>query len=240
MGAGATAAGGTLLPWERIGTTTRYGRYATDVERRAIEKALALAAPPGTALDVGCEGGRWTEVAAARGWAPVCTEVNQISLDACKRRVPSATCILTSPDDTALPCATGSIGLLLCIEVGPVIHRDWFIAEADRVLRLGGYLVGVCWNRRSWRGFAYHSMPGLRVRKPNPWYGFPLSYPMWRRQLRARGFQFVHQEGYSWIPFRRASDSPLVPLAVALERALGLRRLAGISPMVAFVARKDA
>src|SRR5437868_3665503 len=121
MGSVATVATTTtdLTPWERIGTRTRYGRYATAVEQRVIEAALAHARPDGVALDVGCEGGRWSVLAAEAGWPLVCTDVSQSSLDACQQRVPSAQCLLVGPEDSRLPAEDGSVGLLLCIEVAP-------------------------------------------------------------------------------------------------------------------------
>ncbi len=232
------ASRGDLTPWERIGTQTRYGRYATKVERGVIEEALAHTRPSGIALDVGSEGVRWSELAAAAGWQVICTDVSQSSLDACQARVPSARCIHVGPEDARLPVEDGSVGLLLCVEVAPVIHRDWFIGEAARVLRSGGQLIGVCWNRRSWRGLLYHKTPLVRIRNASYWYGYPLSYPEWRAELGRAGFSMQRQVGYAWLPFRRSSDSPLVPFAAFVEGALGVRRLPSLSPMIAFSARK--
>ena len=56
---------------------------------------------------------------------------------------------------------------------------------------------------------------------------------------RRCGFRIHHEEGYCWFPFRRASNSALVPYAVRVERGLGLGKLASVSPWVAFVAKKQ-
>src|SRR5205823_10177061 len=141
---------------------------------------------------------------------------DQHSLDICKKRIPTATCVFVSPDDKRIPSDTENIALVLCIEVEQVIHAHWFIDEAFRVLQKGGVIVGVFWNRSSWRGLTYLTIPSLRARvqaNNNYWYGYPLSYPAWRKEFCERGFTMVHEEGYGWPPFRRNSDSPFVPVA---------------------------
>ncbi len=213
---------GNATQWETIATQSRYGRYASEIERRAIVKALRLCGRTGSALEIGSDGGRWAELLAQQGWSMLCTDTNQESLIRCQRRVPSATCIHVEPDAVGFPCASASQDMLLCVEVAPVIHADWFIDEAYRVLRKRGWLVGVIWNRSSWRGLLYHA----------------LAYPAWRARLCERGFQLLHEEGYAWPPFRRTSNSPLVPIASHIEHLLGLRRLVDVSPMIAFVAQK--
>jgi SAM-dependent methyltransferase len=227
------------LSWETVATKSRYGCYASEIEERAILKALSLIPSPGTALDLGCEGGRWSKVLSDLGWQLICMDVDQRSLNICKKRIPTATCVLVSPDDSAILCDAESIGLVLCIQVAPVIHADWFIDEAFRVLQKGGWVVGVFWNRSSWRGLVYHSIPALRVKGSNYWIGYPLSYLAWRKRFCNRGFTMVYEEGYSWLPFRRSSNSPLVPVAARVERYLSLRKLVSVSPMIAFIARKD-
>ena len=229
----------TTPPWERIITQTQYGRYASHVEETLIKQALALLPVPTTALDIGCEGGRWTVVLAERGWQVIATDVSQDSLALCQRRVPSAQCVLAGPDEPTLPCADASARLILCIEVGPVVHSEWFPAEVTRVIQPGGLLVAVCWNRSSWRGWLYHRAKRIRAAGSTSAYGYPLPYPAFRTRLRGMGWTFLAERGYSWLPFRRTSNSRLIPTAAWMERGLGLQRLARISPMIVFLARKE-
>jgi hypothetical protein len=42
----------------------------------------------------------------------------------------------------------------------------------------------------------------------------------------------------AWAPFTRKSDARLIPLATALERVLGLRRLPALSPLIVVTARR--
>ena len=225
---------------EKIGLTTRWGRYLTGIEQQAVNEALRLSSAAGDALEVGCQGGRWSAMLAAREWHVTCTDVDESALRICQARIPAAKCILVKPEDRSLPSVAGSADLLLCIEVFPVMHSDWFAVEAQRVLRPGGMLVGVFLNRRSLRGpfvllrdkLASGQLPGDAA------HYYSRSYVPWKRKLQRLMFQFVFERGFCWFPFSRRSDSALIPACAAAERALGLQCLPGVSPWIAFVARK--
>lgn len=64
-GVGPTAE--NLTFWERVNVTTRWGRYLTSVERSAVLRAASMADAPGTSLEVGCDGGRWSSLLASKG-----------------------------------------------------------------------------------------------------------------------------------------------------------------------------
>ena len=80
-----------IADWERIGSSTRYGRYASEVEKKTLLKANSLIKKPTTALDIGCEGGRWSKLLADTGWNLICTDIDQNSLAICQERIPAAT-----------------------------------------------------------------------------------------------------------------------------------------------------
>ncbi|HXP62816.1 MAG TPA: methyltransferase domain-containing protein [Dongiaceae bacterium] len=221
--------------WESV-AKTRWGAYATGVEERVIRQAAALAAPPGQALEIGCDGGRWSKMLADFGWKMTCIDVNRETLAICQRRVPGARCILASPKDDKVACESASLSLLLCVEVVPVIQSHWFLGEACRALKDGGVLVGVWWNAASWRGLMFRLKSLVRGRSESY---YTRAYAPWRTQLLKAGLRLVHEEGFCWGPFGRASDSPLVPLFVRSEQMLGLRRLPAISPWIAFIAKKS-
>jgi SAM-dependent methyltransferase len=215
---------------------TRWGAYIAEIENRAIMLGHRAAGDPSHALEIGCEGGRWSLLLTQLGWTMTCTDVMAGHLEICRRRLPAATCVLVSPTDSTLPCETGSIGLLLCVGVPPAIQSPWFIAEAHRVLKKDGILVGTFWNLLSLRGLGQH----LYALCTGGSGQYRFAYPPWRRKLSAAGFRMLHEEGYCWFPFRRASNSGLVPYAVGFERTLRLGQLAAVSPWVAFTARKTS
>jgi len=228
------------LAWERLMAQTRYGRYADRVESKIMRYVLAECPAPSVLLDVGCEGGRWSKVFADRGWEIIATDTDARSLQICQARIPGAHCVLSDTSTRRLPAGDESIDVALCIEVGPVIHTDWVVQEFARVLKPRGHLAGVCWNRSSWRGFLYHSVPSLRRSGSDPLVGFPIRYTNFRRQMMKHGFRFEREFGYAWGPFRRTSNSPFVSIWAAFERLSGLQRLVPGAPMIAFVAQKDA
>ncbi len=223
--------------WEKK-ARTRWGSYISEVEQRAILKAndLAKEAIAHTAIDVGCEGGRWSRLLIDLGWDVSCIDISPNELARCQRRLPTAKCILVDRHSTRLPCETEEVGLVLCIEV-PAIASEWFCAEAFRVLYSGGLFMGVFANKLSFRGYFCHLISSLWGR--NTYYmQYPSSYPSWRRKFCSQGFKMIAEEGICWFPFSRGSNSALVPTFTKMEQYLGLRRLAIVSPWIVFIAQK--
>ena len=232
MTTGHTQADGKT-DWEEV-AKTKWGTYISEIEKSSILTALSLAPKPSVALDVGCGKGRWSQLVHNADWKVICTDIYQRRLDICKTRIPSSKCILVDPGSSELPCKSGSIGLILGIEVPFVTHSNWFISEAYRVLHTDGLMVIITFNRRSWRGSLAHVSARLR----GSYDYYERSYGSRKEQLTRGGFTVRHQTGFCWFPFSRSSDSFLVPFAGQLERYLGLRRLANFSPWVAVVAQK--
>jgi SAM-dependent methyltransferase len=232
---GSPDAGDDSNEWDRV-ATSRWGAYVTDIERRAVLRAHEVVRGPGVGLDLGCGAGRWSRLLVDRGWQMVCTDVNAQALRICQRRIPSARCIQRLPEEDTLPCASGSIDLLLCIEVPPVMKSDWFLRESRRVLRAGGTVVAVCWNMLSGRGLFCHA----RARAGLDTDFYNTAYLTWKRKVSENGFRVVHDEGFCWFPHRRNSNSGLVPYSISLERLLGLRKVVALSPWVVVVLQKIA
>lgn len=221
--------------WEQA-ATSRWGRYLSRIEERGIRKAAFVAGKPNQALEIGCDGGRWSKLLADVGWQMTCVDVDPNTLAECQQKVPAAKCILSRPQNETIPCEPDSNDLLLCVEVGPVINSRWFLPEANRVLRLNGVLMGVVWNRTSLRGMLSRLKERLAPTTDTVFYR--RSHTDWRKELDRAGFQLVHEEGFCWGFFGRMSNSPLIPLITKLERLLQLHRLTVFSPWIIFIARK--
>jgi SAM-dependent methyltransferase len=221
------------LPWERVAAETRWGAYVNAIETDVVARGTAAATGPPTVLDVGCEGGRWSQPLANDGWLITGTDVSEEAVAAFRQRLPNATCLLVEPGTTELPAPTGSIGLLLCLEVFAVVHEDWFLDEVARVLAPGGVVVAVVSNRNSYRRYLWRA---ARRHGPStsddalPMYS--RSYRSWRQRLEQAGFRRVYERGACWLPFSRRSNSSLIPPLSKLELILGLRRMTSISPWI--------
>jgi SAM-dependent methyltransferase len=210
-------------------TKRRWGSYLADVERRSLLRALEVLGP-GSALDVGCAGGRWAQFLDERGWSIVGTDIDAAALAVAQTRLPDARFVQVDQRDVRLPLADGEMSLVLCIENPVVMTSDWFLPEVKRVLESGGVLVGTVTNTHSWR----RMMDGLHKDR-NYW----LSYEDFRKGLHEAGFTVFFEEAFAWLPFRRGSDSRLIPICTALERRMGFHRLVRFGPWVAFCARVD-
>jgi SAM-dependent methyltransferase len=222
--------------WEQV-AESRWGRYVSALERADLVSAAALAGPPDLALEVGADGGRWSRLLRDLGWQMTCTDIDPETLARCQARIPDATCLRVAPEDTRLPLPDHSVSLLLCVEVPPVIHSDWFLREARRVLRPGGIAFVMGYNTHSLRGL-FCLLSRLRPGRPasrHPFY--QRSYVAWRREIERAGFTLLRATGLCWAPFPRKSNSALIGPVVALEGFLGLRRLPRYSPWVLLTLR---
>jgi len=232
------AASSPLTRWEQIGEKTRWGRYLAEVEERAILQAEGYAGLRTDGIDLGCGGGRWSKLLSDRGWNMTCVDVDPEALKICEHKLPGAKCILSQPTDTTIPAPSASAAIALCIEAAPLVESEWFAGEVYRVLQTGGILIGVSINGRSLRGFVSRMKDRIFDRQSD--YGFyEHSYGVLRKRLLDGGFEMIHEESFCWGPFKRDSDSLLVPAWTRLERSLRLPRLIRWAPWIVFIARKN-
>jgi SAM-dependent methyltransferase len=223
--------------WESVNQST-WGRYLREVEEQAVRRAIQAAGRYGTAMEVGCDGGRWAGLLVKNGWTVICTDTQKEALELTTERVPQARCVLVRPEDTTLPGQSGTIDLVLCIEVDSVSSEEWFIREAARVLKPGGVLVATVLNRHSLRAMIHVVTFAKRARRGFfGWYR--IGYSTWRSMLLRSRLNPIQEHGFCWAPYSRTSNSRLIPSMVRGERLLALNRLPRISPWVAVVAQKS-
>lgn len=233
-GTGLQKADESITYWEKV-AETQWGRYISEIEKNTLLKAHRLFDKPSTALEVGCEGGRWSRLLVGLGWNIIATDINPEVLNLCRVRVPSATCILVKATDTRLPCDTESVDLVVAIEPDVAMQSDWILPEADRVLRKNGLMVSVIWNHLSWRGIVPHIKCSIR----GSYDYYTYSYPQWKNRFHRSGLRIIYAEGMCWMPFGRSSNSTLVPFFTNMEKALGLRKLTYLSPWICLIAKKS-
>lgn len=228
--------------WD-VNNRTRMGRYLTAVETDFINACLQHEPTVHSILDVGGGSGRFAIPLEKKGYRVVVTEVAALPLRWLKIRHPAAQAVLTSRDAIAWPIRAASVDWVLAIEI-PLVERPWFWQECYRVLRPGGCVITVATNRDSYKGALYTIRPLLNRFLSSPegktwalrrdFYG--QSAQALVRLLEAHRFRLEQALGFNWLPAGRRSELPLIPMLAALERALGLRRLAFYSPWVIFKA----
>jgi SAM-dependent methyltransferase len=232
---GETGAAEQFTFWEHAAQSA-WGRYISAAEKEAILRAHAIAGKPARALEIGCEGGRWSKLLSDLNWKMTCTDVDAATLQVCQQRLPEATCILVERGSEQIPCESDTMSLLLCVEVPAVIKSRWLPRESHRVLTDCGVIVGVFFNLVSWRGLLAHM--ATPIRRTYDFYN--ISYSSWKKTFCKSGFTFRYERGLCWFPFRRKSNSSLIPMFIGVERRLGLQALPDLSPWVVFVAQKQS
>jgi SAM-dependent methyltransferase len=224
--------------WESVALNTKWGRYIDTIEKTAIEKAIGLVKNKNCVLEIGCEGGKWLDIASKAGFQTlVGTDVNSDYQKACNKKNKNIHFHCVKPDDTTLPCENNSVDLILVIEVVPVNHSEWFYKEASRILTDDGIIVGVLTNKNSWRGFFFNlSRPRVEIRQKEMSYRYSFSY--WKRLITGLNYSFMYERGYCLGPFQRNSNSIFIPIYVFIERLFLLHKLLFLSPWVIFILKK--
>lgn len=216
--------------WEVVGLK-RWSQYLTSIEKAVLSETMARFERPGKAIEIGCDGGRWSRLLASHGWDMTCIDVNPESLELCRERVPSARTVLADPEAVTYPLEGADFDLLVAIQVPPA-HEAWFANEAARLLVRGGYVVFDVTNAASFK--SHLSNIRARLTGEAPFYGH--RFVDVQANYQKAGFDFQESTGYAWAPFSRKSDSRLIPLVTRLEELTGLRRFVKHAPWVISIA----
>lgn len=223
--------------WHSV-ATTRAGLYVTGFEARFIRRAL-IGRDPGLVADIGAGSGRLEFAITRHCQAVIATEVDGVEIRRMEEH-PRVTPVVVGAAQT-LPFRDASLDWIVAVEVPAVSDEPWFFAEARRTVKPGGGAIVMVYNRRSYKSAIARLLSRRRaaegLRWANLYYRHTLSEHLTR--WRSAGFSAVRSEGFYWTPTGRASNSPLVLLAGALERIFGLHLLASVSPWVMLELRKD-
>lgn len=217
--------------WDVIAKTAM-GLYLTEIETAFIERAIdQLGRRPAVAVDAGAGRGRLTRLLAARADHVIATEAKPELIASLSEIAPNVTPQLVSPESAVLPLQDGSVDIVIAIEAAALTHSTAFHRECVRVLRPGGVFVLTLQNRASWKGL----LARLRNRHYRAEHGanyYDWSFGELKRSLSEAGLRVDRVAGLNWLPFMRASDSGLIGPLSTVESALGLRKLASVSPWV--------
>ncbi len=206
--------------WE-MAAKTRMGKYLTKLETDFISKAVDLTKENLTVMDVGAEAGRFSLLAANGKATVVSVDVDAYSLKRLKLKTNQVNVI--QADARKLPLKDEVFDVVFMIEVLDYIPElDAALLECKRTLKPDASSVLSFGNKSSLKA-KLRSMRGKSYRH---------GYREVVQCLSKTGFAVKKKTGYSWLPFGRTSQSSLVPVLAALERALGFRRVVRFSPWV--------
>jgi len=222
--------------WASVAETTM-GWYITKIEKDFVSHCLtSLPEKPKTVLDVGAGFGKLEPLLANSASRVLCTEIDTSLTKKLARLGDNISPLLVSKASNCLPLADASIDYVICLEVPSLAEQDWFYAECHRVLKPQGAIVLSVTNRHSWKG-TFASFWLKRYMWGDSRYYQHTLHDI-RLCLKKHGFTVRRAVGLNWIPFLRASDSPLIGVFVALEKIMQLRRLVPWSPWVLLEGRK--
>jgi ubiquinone/menaquinone biosynthesis C-methylase UbiE len=105
-------------------------------------------------------------------------------------------------------------------------HINKMVAKAYSLLSEGGMILFTTTNKSSYKGLLYST----------GWYGYQEPYSALKKFLTTLGASSIKYYGYGWLPFRRDSDSILIPMLKWIDVVLG--KFVSISPWLFIVVKK--
>ena len=216
--------------WQSV-ALTRLGVYATSVEETFLDEALS-GQPGGVVIDVGSASGRLEHVLTRYADHVLATDIDRDEVYAMADD-PKVTPAVVS-ELPSLPVRSEAADAVVAIEAPAASDQAWYREECRRVLRPGGIAIVTLYNARSYRGLLMRLRRRVR-REGAPRWGslyYQRSLGQQLRLWREAGFEPHRMRGFYWPPLSRQSESRIVAAGAALERLLGLWRLAWASPCV--------
>ena len=212
--------------WER-NTQNRWSQYLLGIEEDIVLRTLERFEQPGKAIEVGCDGGKWSTLLHSLGWDVTCVDIDPDALAICRQRLPDAKIVFADPEATTYEIDGDQFDFLFAIQVPPS-QEPWFAREAARLLKPGALAVFDVINAASYR--AYLSLLRSMVSRDELFY--TCRFADVQKDYEAEGFEFLETIGYAWAPFSRDSNSLVIPFVTGLEKCFGLRGFSRYAPWV--------
>lgn len=114
--------------------------------------------------------------------------------------------------------------LMIQLSTGAKCIRK-MVTKAYSLLRKDGLMLFTTTNKNSYKGLLY-----------SKGYGYQESYSALKKFLEALGASSISYYGYGWLPFRRDSDSILIPLLKWIDIVIG--RFVSLSPWLLIIVKK--
>ncbi len=209
---------------------TIHGEYTHIVEEKFIARSFSYIKRSALILDISGGGGRFSLPLKSQGFRTVTSDINFKSLSYIRNKNHESGAILVAPGSQNLPFNEEAFDAALCIQAPALVENDkHFFSNVRCFLRPGGILVVTMTNRLSYK-YLFHLLRWKINRKVSRTYGFKVSHIL--RRATDSGFTILSIQGYNWIPFKKESNSSLIPCFNKTEEISGLRKLPLISPWI--------
>ncbi len=207
------------------------GRYLTKKELAFIEDFLGTQKNIRNILELGCGSGRLSiPVYKKYKFQITGLDADPVALKLLNERENK---IKTIKADLSKPLKfkDNSFDFILSIEfLDYLTDLDAFFKECGRVLAPGGYMIFTSGNAASYKRRLQQLFGRHKGR-------YLFTTGDIKNSLRRAGFEIKKLQGYNWLPVRRESQSPLIPVLAHLEKNLGLENLPSASPWIICLAR---
>lgn len=210
--------------------STIQGEYTHIVETKFMARYFNYIKRSALILDISGGGGRFSLQLKSQGFRTVTSDINFKSLSYIRNKNHESDAILVAPGSQNLPFKQEVFDAALCMQVPALVTNDkHFFTNVHCLLRPGGILVVTMTNRLSYK-YLFHSLRRKDKRKVMRTYRFNVSHIL--RRATDSGFTILSIQGYNWIPFKKESNSALIPFFNKMEEISGLRKLSLISPWI--------
>ena len=202
----------------------KLGHYLTQKELTFIESFLAEHKIK-KCLEIGCGSGRLSRHIIKHKIDLTGIDIDQTALKILNQRYPK---IKTRKVDASqkLPFTTSSFDCIMAIEfLDYLTDLDSFFAEVSRVLASGGFFLFTCGNGANYKKWLQQKFGRHQGR-------YLFTTPVITISLSRNNLKLLKLQGYNWLPVRRESNNPLIPVFAHLEKYLGLESLTNFSPSV--------
>ncbi len=205
--------------WEEV-DKKRFGQALKWFERRIFQK-VSKGLEINSCLDVG--GGAGLKFPVSQGNYTL-VEINKAAIALFRQRYPSGNII--EGDFLSLDFKQ-KYDLILMIQLTADFERiKKAVLKAQALLNDNGLLLFTATNKNSYKGLLYRS----------DGYAYKASYCQFKEFLSKLKAASVKYYGYGWLPFRRDSNSILIPFLKWFDVLLG--KFVSVSPWLLVVLRK--
>ena len=218
--------------WWDIANATKMGEYLTRKERELINSFLENS-NISTCLDVACGSGRFSIPISQHGINIVAVDYDLVPLRKLKDKTRGGgeKIMIIRGDMAKLPFKESSFDCIVSVQTVDHLDVKNLVGECNKLLRKRGFLLFTMSNKHSYKKYIHRILSSYRT-----FYRYPFDEIM--SYLEEEGFEVLKCTGYSWIPFKRNSNSILIGFFEFLENILRLSHFPAISPAVFFIANK--